>query len=69
MLVILVLAVAACGAVAVAAGLALVVIVVRREDRRMSLKREPVTRAEAAARRLCGVGVRQPEDSARAGDR
>ena len=61
MLVILVLAVPACMAVAVAAGLAIVTIVVRREDRRMSLRR-PVTRAEAAARRLLGVGVRQPED-------
>ena len=61
MLVILVLAVPACLAFAVAAGLALVTIVVRREDRRMSLRR-PVTRAEAAARRLLGVGVRQPED-------
>lgn len=69
MLVILVLAVTACGAAAVAAGLVLVAIVVRREDRRMSLKREPVTRAEAAGRRLCGVGVRKPQDGTRAGGR
>jgi hypothetical protein len=62
MLAILVLAVPACMAVAVAAGLAIVTIVVRREDRRMSLKRRPVTRAEAAARRLLGVGVRRPDD-------
>ena len=62
MLAILVLAVPACMAVAVAVGLAVVTIVVRREDRRMSLRRRPVTRAEAAARRLLGVGVRQPED-------
>ena len=61
MLAILVLAVPACMAVAVATGLAIVTIVVRREDRHMSLKRRPVTRAEAAARRLLGVGVRQPE--------
>ncbi len=62
MLAILVLAVPAFMAVAVAAGLAIVTIVVRREDRRMSLKRRPVTCAEAAARRLLGVGVRQPDD-------
>ena len=62
MLVILVLAVPAFMAVAVAAGLAIVTIVVRREDRHMSLRRRPVSRAEAAARRLLGVGVRQPED-------
>ena len=61
MLVILVLAVPAFMAVAVATGLMVVTIVVRREDRHMSLKGRPVTRAEAAARRLLGVGVRQPE--------
>ena len=62
MLAILVLAVPACMAVAVAAGLTIVTIIVRREDRHMSLKRRPVTRAEAAARRLLGVGVRQRDD-------
>jgi hypothetical protein len=73
MLVILVLAVPAFMAVAVAAGLAVVTVVVRREDRQMSLKGRPVGRAEAAARRLLGVGVRQPEQdeapSAQAGRR
>jgi hypothetical protein len=62
MLEILVLAVPAVLAIAVTAGLAIVTIVVRREDRHMSLTRRPVTRAEAAARRLLGVGVRQPDD-------
>jgi hypothetical protein len=62
MLVILVLAVTAGMAVAVTVALALVVVLVHREDRLMSLKRDPGTRAEAAARRLLGVGVRQPED-------
>ena len=62
MLAILVLAVPAGMAVAVAAGLAIVTVLVRREDRHMSLRLRPVTRAEAAARRLLGVGVRQPDD-------
>ena len=62
MLVILVLAVPAFMAVAVAAALTVVTVIVRREDRRMSLKGRPVSRAEAAARRLLGVGVRQPDD-------
>jgi hypothetical protein len=62
MLVILVLAVPAFMAVAVAVGLAVVTVIVRREDRQMSLKGRPVSRAEAAARRLLGVGVRQPND-------
>ena len=62
MLVILVLAVPAFMAVAVAAGLAVVTVLVRREDRHMSLRRRPVSRVEAAARRLLGVGVRQPDD-------
>jgi hypothetical protein len=61
MLVILVLAVPAFIAVAVAVGLTIVTVLVRREDRHMSLKGRPVSRAEAAARRLLGVGVRQPE--------
>jgi len=65
MLVILALVVAACLAVAVLAGLAIVIIAVRGEDRRMSLKRDPVTRSEAATRCLLGVWVRQPEDAAR----
>jgi hypothetical protein len=73
MIVILVLALTAGSAVAVMTGLALVVMLVHREDRRMSLKRQPGTPAEAAARRLLGVGVRQPEDddapTARAGQR
>lgn len=62
MLVILVLVLTAGIALVVAAGLALVVILVHREDQRMSLKQNPGTRAEAAARRLLGVGVRQPAD-------
>lgn len=62
MLVILVLAVPAFMAVAVAVGLAVVTVIVRREDRHMSLRRRPVSRVEAAARRLLGVGVRQPDD-------
>ena len=62
MLVILVLAVPAFMAVAVAAGLTIVTVLVRREDRHMSLKGRPVSRAEAAARRLLGVGVRRPDD-------
>ena len=62
MLVILVLAVPAFMAVAVAAGLAVVTVLVRREDRHMSLRLRPVSRVEAAARRLLGVGVRQPDD-------
>ena len=62
MLVILVLAVPAFMAVAVAAGLAIVTVLVRREDRHMSLRLRPVSRVEAAARRLLGVGIRQPDD-------
>jgi hypothetical protein len=62
MLVILVLAVPAFMAVAVAAGLTIVTVIVRREDRHMSLRLRPVSRVEAAARRLLGVGVRQPDD-------
>ena len=62
MLVILVLAVPAFMAVAVAAGLTIVTVLVRREDRHMSLRRRPVSRVEAAARRLLGVGIRQPDD-------
>jgi len=61
MLVILVLAVPAFMAVAVAVGLAVVTVLVRREDRHMSLRLRPISRVEAAARRLLGVGVRQPE--------
>ena len=61
MLVILVLAVPAFMAVAVAAGLVIVTVLVHREDRHMSLRLRPVSRIEAAARRLLGVGVRQPE--------
>ena len=62
MLVILVVAVPASMAVAVALGLAVVTVLVRREDRHMSLRLRPVSRVEAAARRLLGVGVRQPEE-------
>src|SRR5690348_1282125 len=65
MLVILVLAVPAFMAVAMAAGLVIVTVLVHREDRHMSLRLRPVSRIEAAARRLLGVGVRQPaEDEA-----
>jgi hypothetical protein len=62
MLLTLVLAGVVCLAVAVVVLLAVVVIAVRGEDRRMSLKAGPATRLEAAARRLLGVGVRQPKD-------
>ena len=62
MLVILILAVPAFMAIAVAAGLAVVTVLVRREDRHMSLRLRPVSRVEAAARRLLGVGIRQPEE-------
>jgi hypothetical protein len=62
MLVILVLAVPAFMAVAVALGLAVVTVLVRREDRHMSLRLRPVSRVEVAARRLLGVGVRQPNN-------
>ncbi len=65
MLLILVLVAVACLAVAVVVVLAVVVIAVHCEDRRMSLKDAPATRLEAVARRLLGVGVRQPEDSTR----
>jgi hypothetical protein len=64
MLLALILVAAVCFAVAGMTGLAVVLIAVRREDRRKSLKGAPVTRAEAATRRLLGVGVRQPENSA-----
>jgi len=60
MLVILVLAVPAFMAVAVALGLAVVTVLIRREDRHMSLKGRPVSRAEAAARRLLGVESANP---------
>jgi hypothetical protein len=50
---------------AVALVLALVVASIHREDRHMSLKEAPATRLEGAARRLLGVGVRQPDDSTR----
>jgi hypothetical protein len=62
MLLTLVLAGSACLAVAVVLLLAVVVIAVRGEDRRMSLKAGPLTRLEAATRRLLGVGIRQPKD-------
>ena len=62
MIVILVLAVSAFMAVAIAAGLVIVTVLVRRGDRHMSLRLRPVSRIEAAARRLLGVGVRQPEE-------
>lgn len=72
MLLALILVAAVCCAVAGTAGLAVVLIAIRHEDRRKSLKGVPVTRAEAATRRLLGVGVRQPErraDTARTGRR
>ncbi len=62
MLLTFVLAGTACLAVAVVVLLAVVVIAVRGEERRMSLKAGPATRLEAAGRRLLGVGVRQPKD-------
>ena len=64
MLLTLVLVGTACVAVAVVVVLAVVLIAVRGEDHRMSLKDGPATRLEAAARRLLGVGVRvhRPED-------
>jgi hypothetical protein len=65
MLLTLVLVGSACLAAAVVAGLAVVVIAVHSEDRRMSLKDAPATCLKAAVRRLLGAGVRQPEDSTR----
>ena len=63
MLVILVLAVPALMAIAVTTGLAIVTVLVRREDRHLSLKGRPASRTEAAARRLLGVGIRQPGEN------
>jgi hypothetical protein len=40
--------------------LALVLVSIRDEDRRMSLTGTPRTRIEAVTRRLLGVGVRTP---------
>jgi hypothetical protein len=68
MLLTLVLAGSACLAVAVVVLLAVVVIAVRGEDRRMSLKAGPATRLEAATRRLLGVGIRQPKDQCQSED-
>jgi hypothetical protein len=62
MLLILILVGSACLAVAVALLLGVVVIAIRGEDRRMSLKAGPATRREGATRRLLGVGIRQPKD-------
>ena len=70
MLVILVLAVPAFMAIAVAAGLAIVIVLVRREDRHMSLRLRPVSRVEATGpARLAGGSVPVVRVPARRHDR
>jgi hypothetical protein len=57
---VVIVAIAALTGLGVLALLVLVLVSIHDEERRMSLTSTPRTRLEAAARRLLGVGLRNP---------